>query len=132
MTDSQRRPTLQAILALDSATCVVMGILLISVPGPVEKLTGIPEPLLFWAGVVLLPIAALMAIFARATMVPSWATQIIVTGNVLWALASVILPLAGLISPNGLGWLFLLMQAAVVVLFAGLELTAGQRAPVVA
>lgn len=45
----------------------------------------------------------------------------IVAGNVLWVLGSVILPITGLIAPNGLGWLFLLIQAIIVALFAGLE-----------
>ena len=62
-----------------------------------------------------------MAIYTRTATVPAWAVQVIVAGNVLWAVGSVILPIAGLIAPNGLGWLFILGQAMVVAMFAGLE-----------
>ena len=121
MTKLGRRFSLQTILALDAATCAAMGMLLVVASGPIAGLTAIPGLLLFLAGLLLLPIAVFMAVFARAATVPAWAVQVIVAGNVLWVLGSVILPITELITPNGLGWLFLLMQAAVVALLAGLE-----------
>ncbi len=132
MTDLGRRPSLQTILALDAATCALMGALLVFASGPIAGLTQIPSPLLFWAGLLLLPIAVFMAIFARSPVVPGWAVQVIVAGNALWVLGSVLLPMSGLTAPNVLGWLFLLMQAAVVAVFAVLEWTARQRAAAVA
>ena len=127
MTDLLHRSSLRSVLALDAATCAVMGVLLVSASGLIFGITLIPAPLLFWAGLVLLPIAAFMAFFARAATVPSWAVQVIVLGNVLWVLGSVALPGLGLISPNAFGWLFLLAQAAVVAVFAGLEWSARPR-----
>jgi hypothetical protein len=127
MTQHGRRFSLQTILAFDAATCAAMGTLLVVASGLIAGLTAIPGSLLFLAGLVLLPIAVFMAIFARAASVPAWALQIIVAGNVLWVLGSVISPITGLITPNSLGWVFLLMQAAVVSLFAGLEWDARQH-----
>ncbi|MCB8836477.1 hypothetical protein [Aurantimonas sp. VKM B-3413] len=121
MTNHGRRLSLQTILALDAATCAAMGMLLVFASGPIAGLTAIPGSFLFFAGLLLPPIAVFMAIFTRTATVPSWAVQVIVAGNVLWVLGSVILPVTGLIAPNGLGWLFLLMQAIIVALFAGLE-----------
>lgn len=121
MTQHGRRFSLQTILAFDAATCAAMGMLLVVASGPIAGLTAIPGLLLFLAGLLLLPIAVFMAIYTRTATVPAWAVQVIVAGNVLWAVGSVILPIAGLIAPNGLGWLFILGQAMVVAMFAGLE-----------
>lgn len=132
MTNPERRFSLQTILTVDAATCAAMGMLLVFASGPIAGLTAIPELLLFLAGLLLLPIAVFMAIFTRTATVPAWAVQVIVAGNVLWVLGSVLLPITVLIAPNGLGWLLLLMQAAVVALFAGLEWVARQRPAAVA
>jgi hypothetical protein len=51
--------------------------------------------------------------------------SLLVAGNVLWVAASVLLPAAGLVAPNGLGWALLLGQAGVVAALAWLE--AGSR-----
>lgn len=126
MTNHSRRLSLQTILAFDAATCAAMGMLLVFASGPIAGLTAIPGSLLFFAGLLLVPIAAFMTIFTQTATVPAWAVQVIVAGNVFWVLGSVVLPITGLIAPNGLGWLFLLGQAAVVALFAGLEWAARQ------
>ncbi|MGR3620083.1 MAG: hypothetical protein ACU0AX_11360 [Roseovarius sp.] len=132
MTNHEHRISLQTILAFDAATCAAMGTLLVFASGPIAGLTEIPGSLLFFAGLLLLPVAVFMAVFARVAAVPAWAVRVIVAGNVLWVLGSVILPITALIAPNGLGWVFLLIQAAVVVLFAGFEWTARQHSAAVA
>ncbi|WP_264210698.1 hypothetical protein [Leisingera thetidis] len=103
--------------------------MLIPGSGPVAQLTQISAPLLFWAGLLLIPVAGFMAACARADHVPVWAAKVVVAGNALWVLASLALPLAGLIAPNGLGWSFVLIQAAAVALLAGLEWRAAQHRP---
>ena len=121
MTSEKHRPALQTVLKLDAATCLLMGVLLILASGPIAGLTAIPAPVLFWAGIILLPVGGFMASVSLAAYVPHWATLIVVAGNVLWALASLLLPAAAIITPNGLGWAFLSAQAAVVAVFAWLE-----------
>lgn len=120
MSESTSR-RLNTILTLDAATCAVMGLLLIFAAGPVSALTQISAPLLFWAGLFLLPIAGFMALVARASQAPAWAVMFIVLGNILWVIASLVLPLSGAITPDAFGWIFLLAQAGVVALFAWLE-----------
>lgn len=132
MTNQRPRISLQTILGLDAATCAGMGVLLLAASGPVAALTQIPGPLLFGAGLLLLPVAVLMVVFSRAAVVPAWVAQLVVTGNVLWVLASLILPISGMIAPNGLGWAFLLIQSAAVSLFAALEWAARPGAAAVA
>jgi len=129
MSNSGMQFPLQSILKLDAATCAIMGGLLIFGSEPVAQLTKISAPFLFWAGHLLIPVACFMAVCARADRVPAWAVMMVVAGNVLWVLVSFALPLVGLISPNWLGWTFLLIQAAAVALLAGMEWRAAQHSP---
>ena len=122
-----RRTSLQSVLALDAATCAVMGVLLACASVLVSGLTLVPASLLYWAGLSLLPVAGFMAFFSRTPIVPAWAVQMTVLGNLLWVLGSVALPVFGLISLNAFGWIFILAQAAAVAMFAVLEWSASQR-----
>lgn len=116
-----QRFRLQPLLALDAATCAAMGLLLLAASGTVAALTHLPASLLFWAGAALLPIAAFFGGLSRVQQPPRWAVMLVVVGNMAWVLASVALPVLGLVQPNALGWVFLLGQAAVVLLLAILE-----------
>lgn len=131
MTTFRTPLSLNALFGIDAVTCLGMGLLLAAASGPIASLTGIDAPILFWAGILLFPTAAFMAVFARARLVPAWAAIVVIGGNLLWALASIALPLAGLITPNVLGWAILLAQAAVVAVLTLLEWQASQSRPVV-
>lgn len=120
-------PALQTILKLDSATCALMGALLVSASGLVAGVTAIPANLLFWAGLLLLPVAAFMAVLAGTVSVPSLGAYLVIGGNLLWIVASLALPVAGVISPNVFGWILVLGQAIVVAGFVWVEWTAAQR-----
>ncbi|GGM70823.1 hypothetical protein GCM10010106_16410 [Thermopolyspora flexuosa] len=72
-------------------------------------------PALLWTGAVL-------------TLVPGgerlerlWARAFTLDVNALWAVTSVILPLAGGLSPNALGIAFVVAQAVVVIVVAELQ-----------
>ncbi len=119
--------SLPSVLKVDAATCAAMGALLTLAEDPVSRITQIPGPLLYWAGMALFPVAIFIAIWAFARRVPEWALFVIVAGNVLWVLASLALPLFGFVAPNGFGWMFLVGQAAVVAGFAWLESATGQH-----
>ncbi|KAA0909902.1 hypothetical protein FLO80_19320 [Aquicoccus porphyridii] len=124
MTEYPHQRTLKTILVLDAATCTGMGLLLILASGLVARITQIPAPLLFWAGLLLLPVAGFMVLTARDPHASAWAVLVIVAGNLLWVLASLALPMIGVIAPNALGWAFILAQAIAVTLFAWLEWSA--------
>lgn len=116
--------SLKSLLMLDAATCAIMGAVLLLKSKPIAALTQVPAALLFLAGTSLMPIAAFMALSARAVPVPAWAVSIVVIGNVMWVAASILLPITGLIAPNPLGWAFLVGQAGVVAILAKLEFDA--------
>ncbi|MEE4010796.1 hypothetical protein V1T76_01975 [Roseibium sp. FZY0029] len=132
MTKPNTPVSLKMVLRLDALTCAVTGCLLVGASGWIAGLTALPAGLLFWAGLALFPVAVFMAIFAYADQVPGWASGLIVTGNLLWAVASLLLPITGLVSPNSLGWAFLLVQAVAVLCFTWLEWKAARLQPVVA
>ena len=118
--------SLKSLLMLDAATCVVMGAVLLLGSKPIASLTQIPAALLFWAGASLIPIAAFMAFSARVVPVPAWTVSVVIIGNAMWVVASILLPLGGLIAPNPLGWAFLVGQAGVVAILAKLEFDASR------
>lgn len=130
MADNNRSlslPSLPSLLNLDALACGIMGSGLIAASAPIGAWTALPAPLLFWAGILLLPIAAFMAVSARSVPVPSWAANFVILGNCVWVIASLALPLAGLVSPNPVGWLLLSGQAGLVAVLAAAEFGASNR-----
>lgn len=115
------RLRLSSLLALDAATCAAMGILLLGAARPLAAATDIPAGLLTGAGALLLPIAVFMAILSRMNTVPRWGVNMVLLGNLGWVIASIALPLTGVISPNLIGWIALLGQAVAVAVLTGLE-----------
>lgn len=117
--------SLQAVLVLDALSCIAMGALFIFASGPVAGLTGLPADLLFWVGAtLLLPFGLFITVLVRSRRIPDWAYRFVVLGNVGWVIASVMVPVTDIVSPNAMGWIFLLGQAAVVALFAMAEIYA--------
>ena len=114
--------SLRRVLYLDAATCLVMGIALVAATGTVAGLTGIPEPVLFYAGLALIPLAAIIAAIGR-WMEGSSAVWLVILGNAAWVIGSLAL-LAGLIAPTALGVAFILVQAAAVCGLTWFELSA--------
>lgn len=125
-------PFVRNLLLLDAATCAVMGLLLVAAYGFIAGLTGIPSPLLLWAGVVLFPVAAFIALVGTRRPPPAAGILLIVIGNAAWVIGSVLLLVMDWIAPNALGVAFIAVQAAAVALFAVLEqraLSGGAAAP---
>ncbi|MBY8977957.1 hypothetical protein KHP62_19250 [Rhodobacteraceae bacterium NNCM2] len=121
MPPALKTSSLHSILKLDAATCIGMGVLLIAAPALLSSHTLIPQALLFWAGVALLPTAAFMAGLSLLGTIPAWGKMTVIAGNAAWAFASVALPATGLIPANTFGWAFLIGQAVVVAIFAVME-----------
>ncbi len=121
--------SLRVLLAVDAATCAAMGVALVLGSPIVAGLTALPAPLLFYAGLLLLPIAAFMAIVAMQNPVSNAAAWLVVGGNVLWVAASMLLLVGGWVAPNAFGWAFVIVQAVAVAVLAKLEHAALARSP---
>ncbi len=121
--------TLKNVLLLDAATCLGAGALMAFGSTFVSGLTAIPAPLLFWAGLILFPCAALMIVTGLQAMPSRPLVWLIILGNIGWVAAS--LGLFAILSPNVLGVVFILAQAGAVAILALLEHNALQRSAIV-
>jgi hypothetical protein len=130
MTITHANNSLQNVLLLDAATCVAAGALMAFGSNFVAGLTAIPAPLLYWAGLLLFPVAALMLFTGLQARPARSLVWLIVLGNVGWVIAS--LAIFAFIAPNALGYAFILAQAATVAVLAMLEHGALQRAEIAA
>jgi hypothetical protein len=119
--------TLNKVLDLDAVTCALMGVALTLAAAPLSELLALPQSLLFYAGCLLFPIAAFMAVLARQAMPSPAGVWLVILGNAGWIVASIaVLAVAG---PNMLGVGFLVMQALVVAVLALAEFNALARRP---
>ncbi|WP_439815996.1 hypothetical protein [Zavarzinia sp. CC-PAN008] len=116
--------SINRLLILDAITCTAMGLLLAVAAAPLSGLLALPQPLLFWAGIALFPIALFMVLVGTRPAPPQAAVLLVVLGNLGWVAASV--AVIGLARPNELGTAFVLAQAVVVAILAIAEFRANR------
>lgn len=125
-------PFLRNVLYADAAMGAVAAAATIFGAGWLAPLLMLPQPLLFWAGMALVPIAVFLFVMARRADVPRGWLREIVFINALWTAASIGLLVSGLVQPNALGIAFVVAQASAVGLFAVLEALPLRRGAVAA
>ncbi len=101
-------------LLADAALSGVTGLLMLLGAAWLAGLLNLPEGLLRYAGLVLVPYEAYVAYVATRQPTAYSAVWAVVTANLLWAAASAALLLTRWVSPNALGTGFVLFQAVVV------------------
>lgn len=107
-------PLLRWALLADAAASATTGLLLVFGGGFLRDLLGLPGELTHYAGLSLLPFAALVA-FAATRPHPSRAlVTAIAVYNALWAIDSFALLASGLVNPTWLGTAFVIVQALAV------------------
>ena len=118
---------LRRVLALDAISSAAMGALLLLALSPLTGLLGLPRPLLLWAGLSLLPFAALVGWLATRELPPRAGVWAVIILNAFWAVDSLVLLLAGWFEPTPLGTAFVVFQALAVALFTALEIAGLRR-----
>ncbi len=118
---------LRRALWLDAIVSGAFGLLGLVATGWLSTRFGVPEGLLRGAAAVMVPWVALLVTLATRATIASAAVNLVITVNLLWAVASVGVLLSGAVSPTTLGTLFVLVQAAGVVLFAALQYVGSRR-----
>ena len=121
MTMSHASSAISRLVLADAATCAAMGAALTLWSGPIGQFARIPPALLFYAGLILFPIAVFMAVVATRPAIPAAGVWLIILGNIAWVAASLLLLVSGWIEPNALGTAFVAAQAVVVAVLAKLE-----------
>lgn len=121
-------PFLRNTLYLDALASGATALLMFVGASLLSGLLELPEPLLFWAGLVLIPFVAMLVIIARRDSVPGGLLPGIIVLNVLWIIGSFALLLTGAVAPNALGIAFVVVQALAVAVFAELQFIGIRRA----
>lgn len=112
---------LRRVLFADAATCIAMGLLLVFGSGLLEQFLGLPAGPLRYAGISLLPFAALLVYLATRQNLSQPLVWTVIVLNILWAVDSFLLLVTGWVAPTELGYAFVVAQALGVAVFAGLE-----------
>jgi hypothetical protein len=121
---SQPASLLRLALLADAAVSGATGLAMMVSAGYVDGLLGVPSALLRYAGLSLLPFAALVIFVATRERISRPAAWAIVAYNALWAVDSIVLMVSGWIAPTALGYAFIAFQAVVVAAFAELQYVA--------
>jgi hypothetical protein len=117
-------------LNLDAVASGGLGLLLAAAGSLLDEPLGIPASVLVPVGVFLVAYAAALWFVGSRPRVSRPAVLVVVVGNLLWVVASVVAAIAGWWSPTAVGTAFVLAQAAAVALFAELQFTGLRRARV--
>lgn len=123
---------LRLVLLADAAATAATGVLMAAASRPLETWLNIPAPLLFYAGLVLLPYAAFVYFLASRDRVSRAAVWAVIGCNAVWAIDSVLLLTTGWVAPSTLGYVFVIGQAVVVAAFCELQFTGLRRVPAAA
>jgi hypothetical protein len=115
-------------LLADAAVSGATAFLMIAAAGILDTLLGLPVALMRGAGLVLVPYVAFVAWLATRERVTPAAVWAVIATNLVWAIASLLLLVSGLVAPTVLGYVFVAAQAIVVALFGELQYV-GLRRP---
>jgi hypothetical protein len=118
---------LRRVLLADAVSSGAMGLLLALLAGPLARWFGLPSDMLREVGIFLLGFAGFVALLGLRRASPRLLVWLVIVGNALWALDSVLLLVSGWVAPTALGGAFVVAQALVVALLAELEYTGLRR-----
>jgi hypothetical protein len=112
---------LRRALQVDGAASGAMGLGLVAGGAALDSVLGLPATFLWAVGAFLVPYAAALFFIASRPQVNRVAAWIIVIGNVLWSIDSVVLLATGWHDVTLLGEVVVLGQAVVVLGFAAAQ-----------
>jgi hypothetical protein len=121
---------LRRALTVDALMTGATGLLLLIGAGMLASLLDVPEPLLRYSGLALIPFALYVGLVARRDRVPRTSIVAIILSNAAWVAASAWLALGSTVRPNALGYAFIVVQAIAVAAFAELQYVGLRRAGV--
>ena len=119
-----RSDPLRTVLRLDAVVTGVNGAAYLAAAPLLTDLLGVPSGVLRGMGAFLLAYTAGVALVAARPVISAGATEAVVGANLLWAAASVASVVTDRFDLTTAGAVWVLLQAAVVAGFAGLQLTA--------
>jgi hypothetical protein len=112
---------LRLALLADAAASGAMGVLMAAGGDLLAPLLGLPPQLLLWAGLALIPFAALVGWAGTRQAPPHGVAKAIVAINLAWVTGSAVLPALLPAAPTALGLAFVTAQAVAVLALATLQ-----------
>ena len=132
MTSIRASSLLRRVLVVDAVSSGVMGVAMVAFAELLAGLLQLPVDLISEAGIVLLPFAAFVGFVASRSEPSRSAVWVIIALNAVWVIDSIVLLFTAWVAPNALGYVFVIAQAAAVLLFADLEYMGLKRSTAVA
>ena len=117
------RKALLADAAISGAACLAM----IAGADLTHDLLGLPSGLVFWAGVALIPFIVTLGMVVRAGAAPAGLIVTLIVLNFAWVAASLWVAFGPVVAPTLIGKVFIVAQAAMVALFADLQIIGLRR-----
>jgi hypothetical protein len=112
---------LRRVLAADAAISAACGILMAVGAEFLANMLGLPATLLFYAGIALLPWAALVGYLASREYLPRPVVWAVIGCNIVWAVDCALLIVSGVAAPTLLGYGFVIVQAVTVLVLAEIQ-----------
>lgn len=109
---------LRLALAGDAVMSAAAGLLMIGGAGFLSQFMELPQSLLAYAGMALIPYVIFLGVIARRALLSPALVWVVIGVNTLWSLASGLLLVTGWVSPNAFGYAFAIIQAIAVLAFA--------------
>jgi hypothetical protein len=125
----QPSPLLRYALIGDALASGATGLLLAGGASLLTGLLGLPEQLMRYAGLFLLPYAAVVAFVGTRATVPKGVVWTIIAANAIWVVESILLLIGGWVSPTTLGIAFVTAQALIVAAFAEAQFIGLRKSP---
>jgi hypothetical protein len=123
---------LRRVLIVDAAVSGATGVALFALADLFASLLQLPVELVREAGIILLPFAAFVGFVASRREPARLAVWTIIALNVVWVVDSIALLFTGWVAPNALGYVFIIAQAAMVLVLADFEYMGLKRSTAVA
>lgn len=117
-------PLLKLALLADAIASGATGLMMAVGAGVLAEFLALPESLMRYAGLFVLPYAAFVALVGLRPVISQGLARLIVALNSVWSVGSIALIAGDWVSPNLLGVLFVTGQAAIVAAFAAVQLMA--------
>lgn len=121
---------LRRVLALDSLSCLALGLGMSLAAAPLAPLFGLDETLIRFAGLALLPIGAFIGWLASRPAPPRLLVWGVILGNLGWSVESFVVIAQQ--QPTPLGTAFVAAQALAVLGLTALEYVGLKRASLAA
>jgi hypothetical protein len=117
---------LRQALVSDAATTAACGAFMLIGAGLLSETLGLPAALLAVAGAALLPCALIVGYLGVIPEASRTMILAVIGANLLWAADSALLLVSGSVEPTRAGTVFVIAQALVTLMYAGLQ-SAGLR-----